>query len=240
MINGYTYKRLYYRTYEYVWSNVVTQEEFYGYLREDVSDKKVYSLLAQSFACQESEEEYLLYDFSRQIGDTSTMCIMSLISWPAVLEEIHQEVLFGKQRKLYHYDDEQFDLIEGIGHEGGLMEPTDDASPYNHHYLYDYCRGTDEECGVWTKVDENPGQHAFTIYPNPASNLVRIHVSDTRRHSLERKLVISDVYGRCVREVNSPAEDIKLDISDLSDGMYLITFREGNRAITSRKLFIAR
>jgi hypothetical protein len=83
--------------------------------------------------------------------------------------------------------------------------------------LSDYCRGTDEECGIQTKVEEFHGQYAFSIYPNPASNLVRIHVNDNRMYSFEGKLTVSDVYGRCVRVVNSPAEDIRLDISDLSE-----------------------
>lgn len=242
VINGYTYKRLYYRTYAYVWSNVVNEEEFYGYLREDVSNKKVYALEAHAFACPETEEEYLLYDFSQQIGDTSTMCIMSWNFWPAVLEEIYQGILYGKERKLYHYHDEQFDLIEGIGHEGGLMEATDNFFGSSYHvYLHDYCRGTDEECGVvYVKVEENSLKNSFSIYPNPSSDIIKIIFYDEFQNSGNRKIRINDIYGKPVLEIDNPENNLFVDVSDLKPGLYAVTVTIDGINKTIKKLVISR
>jgi hypothetical protein len=245
VINGTHYKKLYHRHFENEHSNVIDQEYLCSYLREVVSERKVYHLDTGSYWCPSGcnfpDQEYLLFDFSVQVGDTSYICMLTQY-WPAdVLREITQDAMFGEIRNVYHYAMANAPLIEGIGSGAGLMEPTIMYTGSEYYFLFDYCRGTDEECGVlFTNVDENYLKNDFSIFPNPASNLIRIQVNENRMNSFERKLTVSDVYGRCVREVNSSAEELSIDISDLSEGMYLITLKEGEKAITSRKLFIAR
>ena len=241
MINEIQYKKLFRRHFESVNSNDLAWQGLYGYLREDVVNKKVYALESDGFfGCNETNSEYLLFDFSYQVGDTSQMCMHN--EWyqnPVVLEEIYYEFLFGEERRLYRFDFAWFDLIEGVGHKNGLLEPIMGFESY-YLILYDYCRGTDEECGVQTLVDENPGRKLFSIYPNPASGNVIIHFNDKQDVRSCSRIILTDIYGRCVLADDNPCQDVNVDVSGFAEGVYFIGIINDENDYAAKKLIISR
>lgn len=60
----------------------------------------------------------------------------------------------------------------------------------------------------------------MVIYPNPASSVFSVHISDGRLK--EAVLEVFDVHGRKLIEKNIPAgsEDFEVDVRDLDSGMY--------------------
>jgi len=160
-----------------------------------------------------------------------------------VLEEKYTTFSFGKERNIFSFGGSSVELIEGVGHYQGLMEsPVINISGGPQIYLFDYCRGTDEECNViYVNVDENPGKNYFSVYPNPADDVVRVHFLDSDFHfTRDTKISLTDVYGRGVKDIISLDADMSIDVSDVPNGLYFVSLFDENRVIATRKLFVAR
>ena len=72
----------------------------------------------------------------------------------------------------------------------------------------------------------------LVLYPNPASDVVRI-VNDT----VYREIVLYDLAGRTVKRAYNCKE---LDVSDLRDGVYMLQVIKENGAPKTTKLLIAK
>ena len=243
IINGLQYKKLYERFFKEAQSNIITSQNLYGFLREDVANKRVYALESQWGGCDSSNSEYLLFDFSYNVGDTSQLCFHTEELGPVVLEEKYTTFSFGKERNIFSFGGSSVELIEGVGHYQGLMEsPVINISGGPQIYLFDYCRGTDEECNViYVNVDENPGKNYFSVYPNPANDKVRIRFFNNDFPINENlKLTINDVLGRNIMDIIGLDVDERIDISCVPNGIYFVTLLEENKAACAKKLFVAR
>lgn len=243
-INGLEYKKLYGRSFEEPYSNLIISESLYGCLREEVENKKIYARDFQPGypGCDSLNDEYLLFDFSLAVGDTTQMCMLTeLIGWPVVLTEIQNYYDFGKERKHFYYN-AAADFIEGIGHYQGLMEsPVINVSSQDYWYLFDYCRGTDEECGMlYVKIEENSLKNSFLIYPNPASDKVRIHFNDEFYYPASWKILLNDIYGICVLEIDNRTNDLIMDVSEFKPGMYFVIFTIDGVNKATHKLIISK
>jgi hypothetical protein len=72
----------------------------------------------------------------------------------------------------------------------------------------------------------------FTVYPNPASEIVNIAVKDVLGCD---KLVISDLTGREVLvKKGAFGEKISLDVSQMKSGLYLVTLYGGPSVYTAK------
>lgn len=74
-----------------------------------------------------------------------------------------------------------------------------------------------------------------TVYPNPASGKVNLHVQNNM--GTEFEMIITDILGKTVLKSNFVSNDIVLDISSLTSGIYMITLDDGNTKI-NKKLII--
>jgi len=72
----------------------------------------------------------------------------------------------------------------------------------------------------------------FDIYPNPASDYIRIN-SNVGIESL----IIRDIAGRVVTQLNNISSSERIDLSGFKTGMYLITMRNGN-SVSTKKLIV--
>lgn len=155
------------------------------------------------------------------------------------------EFVYGKDRNIFQFDYGTVALIEGIGHEQGLMEsPITNLSGGPTIYLFDYCRGTDEECNVqYVKVEENSDNCYFSLYPNPATDQGRIHLrsSDFQNHK-ELKFCVNDIYGKNILEINGTTTEngFMINTSFIPGGLYILTFVEESKVLAKKKLIIAR
>lgn len=77
----------------------------------------------------------------------------------------------------------------------------------------------------------------FLIYPNPTNASIVVSLND--KNGLIQQLQIIDVLGKSVKEVKTNAsKEIKIDVSDLSKGVYLVEILSENNIKTTKKLVI--
>lgn len=69
------------------------------------------------------------------------------------------------------------------------------------------------------KVNAPAVEKSFHVYPNPAKDIITIQASD---EILNRKLLITDIAGRLIREDRVTNNQMTLDVGDLPKGIYLI------------------
>jgi hypothetical protein len=77
----------------------------------------------------------------------------------------------------------------------------------------------------------------FSLYPNPTN--ASIVVSLNHKNGLIQQLQIIDVLGKSVKEVKiNASKEIKVDVSDLSKGVYLVEILSEKNIKTTKKLVI--
>ena len=79
--------------------------------------------------------------------------------------------------------------------------------------VYGSCTG----CGNDFNLGESINQSL--VYPNPVANKFRLNTNVS-------SLFVYDIYGKLVKSVNNPSDEI--DISSLSDGVYMIRLVDEN------------
>jgi len=78
-------------------------------------------------------------------------------------------------------------------------------------------------------INENTSVHQFSIYPNPANNLITIAGINADQKNCT--VSVMDISGREVMEPQELNADGTLDISSLSPGVYLVQLRNRNGEI---------
>lgn len=231
-------------TYKVLWrTNDSTRADWheYSYLRQG-GDKKVYQRM--SF----QEQEYLLYDFDLEAGETfqgQTMyntCPVSL-----TVESIDSVSLEnGEKRKRITFEGypEQYVWIEGIGSLNGLLEPAHDQCvadltfgllcftedgilKYNYPYL--------ESCYVNTvDIDDLDNSLSLKATPNPFSNSLQIDFNYTSSNEYAMRLV--NAMGLLVRSKEIHSGHLVISTSKIPSGMYFIHLLENGKLVGTKKV----
>lgn len=82
-------------------------------------------------------------------------------------------------------------------------------------------------------------EHEISLNPNPANNAFRLSGLDMDASNSDQRLSIYDLSGRVVKEfVQVKQEDF--DVSDLSNGLYVVRLWEGERSKKTFKLSVLR
>lgn len=120
----------------------------------------------------------------------------------------------------------------GPGVSGSLFDPAV-AGAGNHIITYTFtdslgCTGTDllfMEVDLCTGIEEVNYSNAFSIFPNPATDKIVIHFAN--ENSVESTVQLLNIYGQVVSNFilhKTQKENMELDISHLSPGVYFIRF----------------
>ena len=224
ILNGNQYKKLYYRDLDDVDPEFILSEELYGFLREDTLSQKVYAIVFNHLnetGCP-NNEEYQLYDFDLEVGDTTEMCLVDF--WDQwIIYEILYQTLFGEERKVFNTFNSPDYLIEGVGSYSGLLEYgffVKDSKPESkggYYELLNFCIGTDEECGyLWVGQEELKSTNGFEIYPNPmVGRKLYLRSNPPINHPV--KIVLYNMHGSNVFETElltlTGIESIELPIT---------------------------
>jgi hypothetical protein len=219
--------------------------EAIGGIRE--KDKKIY-YNGKTIYSSTDEEEYLLYDFTKQIGDTIKHNPQGWFF--SVILDIDSIMIDGTYRKRYEVDNHWFYqnpdyIIEGIGSvKNGLLGHISDIPTCGTHYWEHICF---KENGVVKYMNPNfddcfpdnllmgakfvKSDTQIKIYPNPVDQNLQIEKNTNENLSIK----IIDIYGRTIieRHINDIKTIIKLDIKP---GVYngLITNKDGQILITPK------
>ncbi len=69
-----------------------------------------------------------------------------------------------------------------------------------------------------TFLEENNTNNSFTLFPNPANNIIEI-----RKNTMLSKVTITDMLGKVCYKTETKNHSMSIDISELNSGVYFIT-----------------
>ena len=218
-----------------------------GGLRE--SDKKIY-YVGETIIGGGNNEEYLLYDFTKQIGDTIKHNSNGGIY--SVILGIDSVQIGDNYRKRYNVDNHWFYqnpdyIIEGIGSvKNGLLGHISDVPTCGSHYwehvcfrengIVQYLNSSFNDCfpsNLLTGIEQLEYETDFEIYPNPFNNEIQIYNKLDNR-DLIFKLI--DINGKTLIEKSISGEKVTLDM-DINSGFYNALIIDVNgKILISKKL----
>lgn len=253
IINGISYNRLYahfYTVSEYMFGELPTDcpstftnfypESLYAILRQDTINKIVY--------IWDDNSEHVLYDFKNIIlGHDYPRTYNNRDSDSLIV--VTEDTIFLENRYLrkwglalkneFTYETGFVSVIEGVGSTFGIItrlvppfEPLDHLRCFslNNDIVY-----TDSSfsCDNILGVDEYTRSPEFSIYPNPASNLVTIELENINEQDCFIRII--NTFGLEVSRFKVLNYKTYIDISQYSKGMYFVLLNN-NKTIESRIL----
>jgi len=228
IIDNVTYSKIY-RLIDDTCLNI-SNAEYFGAIREE--NKKIYTITTYH-----GEQEILLYDFSKEVGDTIfSNSPEGYMAYPVVISSIDTiELNDGSNRRRYWLEGGYYSLltecwIEGFGSIHGLFSPVFDlmtnyyepnlscfkqyeSTVYLNNYSCSKCF-----CSLGTLIKDISGlQNKIQIYPNPFSDQLNI---ESKYEYSEIRIYNSN--GKIIQEFNRITYPIRIDLGELPIGLYLI------------------
>ena len=77
-------------------------------------------------------------------------------------------------------------------------------------------------------ADQNPGTVLFSLYPNPASDIVTINIENNNNENVS--LNIFNVVGSLVKSAILNQNQNEINVSDLSNGVYVVEFQSQGKS----------
>ena len=81
----------------------------------------------------------------------------------------------------------------------------------------------------------------ISVFPNPAKTILTVDLSGIKNKlEANSQIVVSDINGKAIRteKVNAQQESCRISTADLSNGIYFITVKAGDKKIIARNKFI--
>jgi hypothetical protein len=140
--------------------------------------------------------------------------------------------------------------IKAIGESSTLQEYDflDDKLPLNarnDHKIFYYRLnmfdndGQSEYSNVRSVRFDFDGEADFLVYPNPSINEVYVNLSNITPQTGEALLQIVNSNGQLVKKVTlATSDDIRVDVSDLTAGVYHFVTRQGEKTYTQKVIKI--
>jgi hypothetical protein len=147
------------------------------------------------------------------------------------------------------YQNNQFDVyLTKLNYE--LEDDTLYTYPFQYDTLCPYPIASDtivlDDCELIVGMEEVKPEKEdkngeIIIYPNPAQNFINIEYPITND---ECRSIISiyDIFGRKVKEIKVPKgqQQLKVDVSNWHNGLYIAVLRNNNKIITKQKFMVLR
>ncbi len=245
-LNNTNYKILYFQDFEIGDDDVLRVLSTgipYALLREDVASRKVYSIFLDEFEFfsgldiedfelsrlpGEFENEYLLYDYSLEVGDV-------------IGTEYETSVFRIDTIEVFDHTIQNFLLSPGASYYEKIGNPLTLFLPYQVFFIaggasavVHYCGGDTEDCEYLTQPLSNDEvfEAEIQIFPNPASTHVNLSFRGTPVRNIQ--LFASD--GRLLHTINNiSSNDIRVDLTDLDyRGVMFVTYERDFSRYTDR------
>lgn len=181
--------------------------------------------------------EILIYDYTLAVGDT----LNTGISGSNMTIESIDSILIGDDYRLRFnlYDPDGYCnwIIEGIGHERGLIEPMyvpleywSELYCYAENHVPIFPEGS--ECDLTVKVPEKKVMEVIlNLYPNPSKGMITISLRSKLESTLNLRIISST--GKVIKEYSwhiTPGTNEKsIDLSSGSLGIFLAVVEDGNK-----------
>lgn len=210
---------------------------FRDFIREDTLQSKVYTY------DKNQEQDFLLYDFSMEVGDTlvdEEFCISKVTVVDSI--EIHNDQ--KRKRLLLEHDTYGFMYwIEGIGSSKGLFNriqcyldgPTTSLNCYFENKEKLYSNGS--ECFI-VNTEEFLVLQQISLFPNPANGYLQLDLSEIAIPNLQIR--IFSLLGQEMQNFSASTGQIQqIEVSDLASGVYFLGVEKEGQIIWGEK-FIKR
>ncbi len=216
-------------------------EGFIGAIRYENEAKKVY------YRPYQSSEEYLLYDFDLNVGDTLPASYVYNPEFTEIItiDFIDTIIIAGDSIQRFHMDKAGFGgeyIISGIGSSLGLLE---EITPYFEHSYTLLCFENYESlltypefgnCTLISKIHDNTYEKDIniTISPNPTNGLTMLKINQI--NNWQCQIHITDLLGQTIYKQNSNESTIELNFDNYQPGIYILTVINDNRIIGRKKI----
>lgn len=249
-VNGKTYIRL--MNDWYFASEDTTHVSVVGFYREDVSERKVYSLNSPSSI----EPENVYYDFSKQTGDTlriGTNVVLKLDSINTALVVCGDTI--DTNSRVFHFtntsDDSPVTWVEGVGSLAGIQanyysidcgsldealvcKMTDDNIVYHFNQIEGF-----EECAfdVSSSIHQKPEELTLRLYPNPTHS--SLHISGNPAELGNARYRIFNLTGKNMQTgFLEYSRETTLDVSRFQSGAYILEIYNAEKNLLTNKKFV--
>ena len=252
LINGVTYSKLY-KLYPY--DSALTHANYKGAIRQDTINKKVYfygdSTVDFYGGIKAKNQEYLLYDFAVNIGDTIFHEPNHDPSMPIFQDEIVQKLDSVNVNGIWHksYQSNNGDIkVEGIGsmHEllfnsffDGLEVDFDFLCIKNTETGFNYENPKYNTCFLIAGIENLSGSNQkIDIHPIPANDFIAVSIPNS--HSIFEKIEIYNTSGILmnVKISCNNGSHVTLDVSSLPNGIYCLKVLQNNKPSSSCKFVV--
>lgn len=204
--------------------------QLFGLLRDDTSNKKVFAIqIFENYNTCPLNEEYLLFDFLLNIGDTANLCILPDY-YDFIIQDIYASNVLGFTTNIF----EGLEMFyEGMGSNYGLFEemfaPFKSQSRYIYYTSLDYyCR--ESPCDLLVSTNNLTESYLLEIFPNPTSQTIFF------KYNSSEKLNYVSIYNTLGQKILHKKSNLdQIDISTLENGIYIIEI-ELNEEIFRQKI----
>jgi hypothetical protein len=193
------------------------------------------------------EDDVLLYDFDLQIGDTVPPTYFCFpIYFDVVISDVDSIFMLDSYRKVYTLiGDDPFvafyNLIEGIGFEGGFLEQCPFFAEFPSHLECYTLNDTTwypnygDPCDLDVKILELNKFDEIKIFPNPVFSFLIIEYAP---HLTIDEISIYNILGEKIplKLDNFDGNHMIIDFSSLKKGIYSLQLLRGNRIIKNQKI----
>jgi hypothetical protein len=246
IINSVQYNKIYFQNDSL--SNF-TNAAYFGGMREQT--KKIYF---RSYYCN---NEILLYDFTKSIGDTlkNLHCgpdfCDTIVPNYGIISNIDSILIDGNYRKEFHITDQlgeaYYNWIEGIGNVFGLFSPMVPGSTcicywdlvcFQQNDSVKYLNPKYTTCYPVTTGISNYVSigYSVSVLPNPFSSYTILR---TDKILNDANLIIYNSFGQTVKQIkNISGQTFTLQRDNLSSGLYFLQLTQDNKILTTDKIVI--
>ena len=224
LVDSFNYKKIYKRNLVVIQNGPPFQAEdsyqLFGLMRDDTVTRKVYAIQIQdNYNTCPLNEEYILFDFSLNISDTASLCILPEY-YEFIIQNIYVSTVLGFTTRIF----EGMELFyEGMGSNYGLFEEMFAPFKKESRYIYStsldyYCR--ESPCELLVSTNNITESLTFEIFPNPTSQTVFIKYNESEKIN---SVSIYNILGQRKIHINRNLNQI--DISALENGIYIIEIK---------------
>jgi hypothetical protein len=205
---------------------------YQGAIRQDIENRKVY------YIPPADTNEFLLYDFTLQVGDTIKGFLEINSFGTPIVQSIDSVLIGGQYRKRWNINQlYNISIIEGVGSTYGLILPLiGDLNVVDLAYITFHCFCNDSgliypsnvtECKVITDISNtiNLSNNSLLIYPNPIKGEFFIHFDYKEKYII----TIYDLNGKLIIEETNFNSPLKIKL--MNKGLYVLTITDMQKNI---------
>ena len=207
-------------------------------IREDTISRKIYNLPSSIYDFCETDE-YLLLDYSLNLGDTLNACAYenilpggNAVQDVGIVDSIKIVDAYGKSRNTIHTlgfyngiglpQQWPIQILEGVG-----------LNTYGIFYFWrsifvDYCEGEIEQCNLILSNENVEIKNEIKIFPNPSNGIFQISINQENLKSIK----VYSILGQLKKELKLTNS---VDLSALENGIYIMEIlTKDNKRITKK------